>query len=260
MKALVTGASGVVGRAVVAELGQRGVGVSAWDRQAAPVTDRDAGRRLLDSLAPDLLAHLAVPSKPTGLEHEGRVVTCDWTAWLAEECASRGVRMLFTSTAMVFTNHAIGPFTVDSEPDETEGYGGEKREAERLVARANRSAVIARLGWQIGSGRGGNQMVEHLAATHEREGSVGASTRWLPACSLLEDTAAALVGLLLDNSAEGLYLIDSNRGLNYFEIATALNARHGDHWCVQPNEDFVYDQRMIDPRAGMPSLAERLLD
>lgn len=258
MKALVTGARGTVGKALRQALELHGVDVAGWDRQAVPPSDRLAGERLLDTEHPDCVFHLAAPSSPTGLPDEGRAITCDWSEWLAEQCAERGVRMLFTSTAMVFTNDVTGPFTPESEPDATEGYGGEKRDAERRVLQANPSAVVARLGWQIGDGRGGNQMVEHLAASQEREGKVGASQRWLPACSFLQDTAEALVRLTTDGQASGLYLIDSNTQWNYCEIASALNSLHGDAWRIEPNDDFVYDQRMIDPRANMPSLLVRL--
>jgi hypothetical protein len=50
----------------------------------------------------------------------------------------------------------------------------------------------------------------------------------------------------------------ADRRWTFYEIAPALNARHGDAWKVTPNEEFVYDQRMIDPRLDVPALNERL--
>ena len=33
-----------------------------------------------------------------------------------------------------------------------------------------------------------------------------------------------------------------------YEIACALNERHGRRWKIVPTDDFVFDQRLIDPR------------
>jgi dTDP-4-dehydrorhamnose reductase len=92
--------------------------------------------------------------------------------------------------------------------------------------------------------------------TQSKNGAIGASTRWYPACSFVTDTVAGLNRLAL--ASPGLYLIDSNREWTFFEIASALNALHGNRWQITPDEDFIYNQRMIDPRAGIPSLKARL--
>jgi dTDP-4-dehydrorhamnose reductase len=56
----------------------------------------------------------------------------------------------------------------------------------------------------------------------------------------------------------GLYLLNSNTGWSFYDIATALNDLHGKQWVVTPTEDFVYDQRMVDVRGEMPALNHRL--
>jgi len=56
----------------------------------------------------------------------------------------------------------------------------------------------------------------------------------------------------------GLYMIDSNRKWTFYEICTALKALHGNTWAVIPNDDFVYDQRMIEKQIRVPSLKEKL--
>jgi dTDP-4-dehydrorhamnose reductase len=53
-------------------------------------------------------------------------------------------------------------------------------------------------------------------------------------------------------------MIDSNERWSFYEIATALNKQHGNHWRVRATSDFVYDQRMIDPRVNAPPLKARL--
>jgi dTDP-4-dehydrorhamnose reductase len=85
---------------------------------------------------------------------------------------------------------------------------------------------------------------------------IAASRKWFPACSFVHDTAAALTWLASEK--RGLYQINSNTRWNFYEIASALNEKHRGHWDVVVNDDFVFDQRMIDPRVPIPSLQRTL--
>ncbi len=253
---LVTGLRGTVGRALQARLMQEGVRVVGWDRSAVPIDRYDAMARFVAETAPDVLVHLAIASSPTGRDNEAWLVNYEWPSELAWITRQAGIRFIHASTVMVFSGAATGPFTVDSVPDATEGYGYEKRMAEQRVQYQNPHATIARLGWQIGEQPGSNQMIDFFDRETRAHGQVAASTRWRPACSFLEDTADALVRLL--DSAPGCYLLDSNVRWTFFEIARAISACHDDRWKVVPTEEPAQDQRMIDPRIAMASLATRL--
>lgn len=256
MKALVTGCRGTIGRALARELTSHGHDVVAWSREQAAPDDPPAQARFLGAVAPDIVYHLAIPSHGTGRPDEGRLVNVDWSAHLAHLTAERGLPYVFVSTVMVFTDHARGPFTTDSVPDAKTGYGGEKREAELLVRAGNPLARIARLGWQIGEADGSNNMMNHLENQMREHGVIKASRKWRPACSFLDDTAAGLVRLM--DLPPDLYLFDSNSHWSFYEIVEALNHQRGGHWNVQADDSFSYDQRMLDPRPGLPSLSARL--
>lgn len=256
MKAIVTGASGTLGRALTERLLGRGGHVVPWVRSDVPIDRYEAMEAFLRREAPDVVFHLAVASQPTGREGEGWLVTYEWSRELAWACRVAGVAFVFTSTALVFSNDAKGPFTVASAPDAKEGYGHEKREAERIVRSQYPDARIVRLGWQMGRDPGANTMEDFLARRWQDEGVVRASTRWLPACAFLEDTADALLQVL--ELPPGLYHADSNRGWTFHAIATALAASRGDGRPVLATEDFVYDQRLRDDRLVLPPLNERL--
>ena len=255
MKALVTGANGTVGGVLVDELRRRNVHIVKWNRAAVAPNDSQAIANYIHDERPDVLYHLAVASTPTGMSDEGRVVNVEWPTILARVCREETVRLVFTSTVMVFTNDAKGPFTLDSRPDATEGYGGEKREAEERVRAENSDAVIARIGWQIGDAPGSNNMVDYLHKQQQEHGCVRASEKWLPACSFLQDTAMVLCEAA--HYLPGLYQLDSNRSWSFARIAKALNKRHGEKWKIEATRDLVCDQRMIDRRVSMPSLEVR---
>ncbi|GAB4579002.1 MAG: hypothetical protein Fur0022_17390 [Anaerolineales bacterium] len=253
-KAILTGASGGLGTALTHHLQTQNITVIPWNRRAVSIDHDGQMRAFLRETAPDVVFHLATVSQPTGRENEGWVVNVEWTSALARLTAEMGIRFVFTSSVMVFTDDAKGPFTPDTPPDARAGYGFEKFTAEeRTLAYPN--TVVARIGWQIGDAPGTNNMIDFFHS-QSKNGLIGASTRWYPACSFTADTAAAL--FRLSQGAPGLYLLDSNEKWTFYEIATALNALHGNQWQITPNEAFVYDQRMIDPRAGMPSLMVRL--
>ncbi|MEM6784584.1 MAG: sugar nucleotide-binding protein [Bacteroidota bacterium] len=277
MNALLTGANGTVGQALAAHLRDQDATVTPWNRHATPPLDLDAQAWLFDAVQPDAVFHLAIAAQPTGRENEGHLVNVAWPEAIARLCAERGIALVFTSTAMVFEDGPSGPFHPDTAPTAQGGYGGQKREAENVVHAANPDARIVRLGWQIAptlgkdaasksqhNVAGGNHMGAHLAARAARGEVVGASTRWYPACSFLPDTAAALVAAL--DVPPGTYMADANgtqtadqeTGVSFYDLVCALRDHYGTDWHVEPNEDFVFDQRMIDPRLPVQSLATRL--
>ncbi|HMP75528.1 MAG TPA: sugar nucleotide-binding protein [Kiritimatiellia bacterium] len=256
MHVLVTGGNGTLGSALRAEAARRGDAFTAWERATCQPDDMAGLAPYLARIAPDALVHAAVPSTGTGRPDEGRLVNIEWTARLARAAAERGLPFLYISTVMVFTDNAKGPFTPESEPDAKDGYGFEKLQGERAARDANPEARIARIGWQIGEQPGGNHMLSFFVDKMRTEGVIRASTKWLPATSFLPDTAAALLDLLAMPAS--LYHVNANTHWTFFEIATALNALHGGSWRVEPNEDFVYDQRLFDPRVPIPPLSARL--
>jgi len=255
-KALITGSNGTVGKALRHYLESQNVEVVGWNRQVTPIDDYHVMEGFVRETAPDVLFHLATASQSTGRENESWLVNYEWTGELAWICRQLDVRFVFTSSVMVFTDDAPGPFTPESQADATEGYGYEKYQAEQRSFYQNPDAVVARLGWQIGKADGSNNMLNHLGKQAEENGEIRASTKWYPACSFLEDTVAALYQLAQGNS--GLYLIDSNEKWTFYEIVSAINAKEETDWSIVPTEDFVYDQRMLDERVQVASLNKRL--
>ncbi len=255
MKALVTGSTGTVGRVLCHRLATAGWGLVRWDRGEVPIDDYDRMEAFVAREQPDVLFHLAAasqPSRPEVAAEESWRVNHEWTSELAWITRQLDVDFVFTSTVMVFTDERPGPYTIASRPNAEHGYGMEKRRAEERVFEQNPRARVARLGWQIGSDRSGNQMVAWLA----ERGTVRASARWIPACSFLEDTADALVSIAADRP--GLYHVDANEGWSFFDLACALRQHHGADWTIEPTWAWAYDQRLLDGRRSMPTLAERL--
>ncbi|NOH11696.1 MAG: sugar nucleotide-binding protein [Chloroflexi bacterium] len=256
MKAIITGASSSLGQVLSKRLVAHNWQVVPWERGAYPAGDWEIGTAFLESEEPQAIFHLAFAAESTGLEDESWLVNVEWTRWLASQAAELEALFIFTSSVMVWTDAATGPFIPENDTDAVEGYGYEKRQAELAALEANPDTVITRLGWQIGHTAGGRHMLDHIEKQIAEHGKLSASQAWYPACSFLEDTAAAL--LRLAAMPGDVYLLDANERWNYFEIAQALKELHNKDWLIESDGDFIYDQRMLDPRSQMPALSRRL--
>lgn len=259
MKAIVTGSRGTLGTILCAALEQRGWSVTRWDRAAVAIDDYAAMAEFVARERADTLFHLAAAAQPVGPPvgpEQAWRVNYEWTSELAWLCRQRALRFVFTSTVMVFTDAQPGPYTIASSPNAAHDYGMHKRRAEQRVFEQNPEARVARLGWQIGHDLRGNQMAAWLGDRVREQGRIEASLRWIPACSFVDDTIAALIDLA--HADPGLYQIDGNEGWSFYDLASALNARHRAGWTIVPSFAWAYDQRMLDARIELPTLAERL--
>lgn len=256
MRAIVTGASGTVGKALIEALEAAGHEAIAWDRARVSIEDYGEMKYFVESAHADIIYHLALASKPTGIQNESWLVNYHWPSELAWISRELGLRFVYTSTVMVWNSSLNGPYYPTTPPNETEGYGAEKHRTEERVFAQNPLATVARLGWQIGREAGSNNMVDYLTKTFKADGRIRASRLWQPACSFVEDTADALVRLGKMDS--GLYLLDSNTDSSFFHIVCALQDLLATNWKIEMNEDFVYDQRMVDGRLRLPPLRDRL--
>ena len=243
MKALVTGMRGTVAPVFAQALRAEGVSVVPWDRDLHPIDNPEAVRFFIRAERPDLFCHLALGSP-------------DWAEWAARTCAEMNVPFLYVGSVSVYGSAQTGPFAPADLPVPDDDYGRYKFECERRVLAAHPRAHVVRIGWQIGDRPGGNQMVDHLDRTFREQGRIDASVRWFPGCSFLPDTAAALVRIA-KRRPPGLYHLDGNPGLNFFEIASGLNDLLGRPWAVAPVAGLVQNRRMLDPRAPVASIQAR---
>lgn len=258
MRALITGAGGTIGKVLCEQLERDNIEVITWKREHIPVDNYQRMEDFIRKVQPDILFHLAYASTLSGIENETWKINYEWTSELAWITKVLGVKFIFTSTNLVFSNRIEAPYTIQSIPDADSGYGFEKRKAEARIISQNPNAIIVRLGWQIGKQAGSNNMIDYLDRKMKEGGAVHASTRWKPACSMLEDTCEKLTGIATVFSP-GIYMIDSNERWSFYEIAKALNILHNAPWNIIPDENYAADTRMKDERVNMISLKERLL-
>lgn len=238
MQLLITGLNGTLAPHLARAAAAAGHTVLGWDRQQVSPDDLPACRAWLDLLKPDAIAHLGFGAEA-------------WAGLMARWAAERGAPFLFTSTAMVFDHVPDGPHRVDDPRTARDDYGQYKIRCEDAVREAHPQACIARIGWQIDAGTGGaaqgNNMLAALDAEQQRDGRIRASTAWVPACSFMPDTAAALLQLI-ETRASGTAHLDSNadEALSFFTLVQQLKRRFGrEHWQIEAHAEYVHDQRLL---------------
>lgn len=246
MTVLITGLGGTLAPVLGEAFAARGETVAGWDRGRVDPNDRAACEALLDELDPAVVCHFAMGAEA-------------WAAALAAWCRAHSRPFLFTSTAMVFDRLPDGPHRVGDPRSAKDDYGRYKIRCEDAIRGASNAAIVARIGWQIGAARGGNNMLEALYRMAEVSGAVRASRAWIPACSFMRDTADALL-TLLDRGEPGVFHLDANAhsALDFPTIARRLARLHHADWAIEITDDYLHDQRLPDSRVSLPPLTERL--
>ena len=169
---LVSGAAGMVGRALLGELADREVVATDLRAEGIPegvrfermdVTSGDPAR-VIAALRPEVVVHLAsIVTPPPGMGREAAfAVDVTGTRNVLDACLRNGVRRLVvTSSGAAYGYHADNPVPL-RESDPCRGnpefaYADHKRQVEEMLAEARLSApqleqVVLRVGTVLGAG------------------------------------------------------------------------------------------------------------
>src|SRR5260370_21543214 len=146
MRVVVTGASGLVGRALTAKY--RAIALTHADLD---IPDRDAVRRKISDLRPDLIINCAVVGVDACEDDRklAKAVNVDGPRNLAEVAPA----IVHFSSNYVFEGVEEKLYGVDDEAKPINEYGRTNLAGERAVAAACRNAFIIRSSWIFGPGK-----------------------------------------------------------------------------------------------------------
>lgn len=257
MKALITGSNGTIGNKLKRFLEFCGAEVYTWDRKKTSIFDYHSMDEYIQNLNPDIVYHLAIASTLNKVENETWKVNYEWPSELAWICRIHQIKFVFTSTFEVFSDYNNGPFDTTSKPDAFEGFGFEKRMAEERVLYQNPQAIIIRLPLQISRDPKDKGLLFDLEKELIEKGEILASIDYFPAVAFIEDTIEEIYRISVSYE-KGLFMIDSNDGMNYFDILNSLNKIYQKNWSISKSTDFNYNQTMLDDRCQIPKLSEKL--
>ena len=172
MKIIVTGAAGMVGRAVVAHCTTQGESVAAFDHQTLDITDESNLNIAFEREGPDVLINCAAWTDVDGCELDplrARRVNAYGPELLANACRKVGARLITISTDYVFDGEMDGFYTQRDQPNPQSVYAAAKLDGERRAQTAWANTIVVRSGYVFGSG-GTNFLSTVIARARRGEG------------------------------------------------------------------------------------------
>jgi dTDP-4-dehydrorhamnose reductase len=246
VRLLVTGAGGMLGRAVAWRAGVLGHDVRSVTRAELDVTDAAAALRVLREVCPAAVVHCAAYTDVDGAESErarAQAVNADGAGHVAAAAAEVGARIVHVSTDYVFDGAKREPW-VESDPVGPLGaYGETKLAGERLVAAANPAHAIVRTAWLFGAG--GRNFVDTMLALGAQRDEVSVVTDQVGCPTWTGHLAEALVELAERPDETGILHAAGDGQCSWNELALEIFERAGIDCRVLPatSEQFARPAR-----------------
>jgi dTDP-4-dehydrorhamnose reductase len=178
---LVTGAHGLLGSALLAELAQRDVPAVGWSRTDVDLARPDLLPAACARVAPRAIIHCAAWTQvDLAEEHaaECHTINVAASARLAGWAAQAGAAFVYISSGGVFDGTKASAYDERDTPAPRTVYHRSKYEGEITVRAAHPSALVLRVGWLYG---GAPDLPRNFVAARVREARGQAVVRSTPA-------------------------------------------------------------------------------
>jgi dTDP-4-dehydrorhamnose reductase len=155
LKVVVTGAGGMLGRAVVAFGTARGDRVAAFDHKSLDITDAAHVDLCIHREGPDVLINCAAWTDVDGCELDparAQEQNAYGPELLAAACRKVGAQLITISTDYVFDGEKDGFYTQRDQPNPRSAYGVSKLDGERRAQIACANTIVVRSGYIFGPG------------------------------------------------------------------------------------------------------------
>ncbi len=225
MRLLVTGAGGMLGRAV-AEAGRtHGHDVCAATRAQLDITSEAALRAAMLRWRPDVVLNCAAYTDVDGAESDraaAMAVNATGAGNVAAAAAEAAAAIVHVSTDYVFDGSKREPWLESDRTAPLGVYGETKLAGEHAVAQANPAHAIVRTAWLFGAG--GRNFVDTMLALGAQREEVSVVTDQVGCPTWTGHLAGALVQLA-EHPAYGIHHIAGSGSCSWNELAREVFAR-----------------------------------
>lgn len=246
---LVTGARGMLARAVGHELAHRGHRFVAIDSGACDITDAAAVDRAFAQHRPTLLINCAAFTNVDGCEREpDRADRVNGHALvnLATAAKRHGTKLVHVGTDFVFDGTRHSPYCPTDAANPLNAYGRSKLLGERALATIGPPGwLIVRTAWLYGPGGGCFPQAILTAARAGQPLRVVADQVGSP--TFTHDLAAAMLDLIARDAA-GIYHATNAGQTSWFDFATAVLAAFD--VAAHPQPIRTHDWQAMHPHAA----------
>jgi len=224
LKALVAGAGGQLGRALVQRLGQR----VAWapERHQLDIMDLEAVRAAVARVHPDVVVNAAAYNKVDAAESapaDALSVNAAGTLHLARAAAEAGALLVHVSTDYVFDGAQSRPYVEEDPPRPINAYGVSKRAGEMMVEAVGAPALVVRTSGVFGPGGSrakGGSFVDRILERARTGLPLRVVNDQTFSPTYAPDLAEALISLI-DRGARGIVHVASEGACTWYDLAVA---------------------------------------
>ena len=246
MRLLVTGAGGMLGRAVVEAATRLGHDVVACARADLDVTDATATRLALVAARPRAVVNCAAYTDVDGAERDpqrAEAVNAQGARNVAAAATHVGAFVVHVSTDYVFDGSKREPWLESDAVAPLGVYGDTKLAGEQAVASVNPAHAIVRTAWLFGAG--GKNFVDTMLALGTERDEVCVVTDQVGCPTWTGHLAGALAELAERPDETGIHHIASSGSCSWNELALEIFERAGIDCRVLPatSEQFVRPAR-----------------
>ena len=227
MKAVVTGAGGMLARALCPALQRAGWQVRGLPETEVDVTDLAALRRAVGAARPDWVFHLAAYTRVDECEREpdrAHLVNGLGARNAALAAADAAASLLYVSTDYVFDGERLAPYREYDDPAPSSVYGASKLAGERAVREVHPRHQIARTSWLYGAG--GPNFVDAILARARAGERLRVVDDQRGAPTWTEDLADGLARLAASGQY-GTYHVTNGGACTWHDFAVFLLAEAG---------------------------------
>jgi dTDP-4-dehydrorhamnose reductase len=228
VKVLITGAGGMVARALAAHCTSLGDAVFAHTRETLDITEPDNVREVFARERPDTIINCAAWTDVDGCElnpERAVLINAEAVETLATHSRLVGASFVTISTDYVFDGAREGFYTQRDDPDPQSAYGIAKLQGERRAQRASARTVVVRSGWIFGTG-GRNFLA--TAVERARQGvHLKAISDAYGTPTYAPHLAARLRELAERDLPGTFHVVNSGAGASFYEFAQAAVSAAG---------------------------------
>lgn len=240
MKVVVTGASGLLGRAIFRTFKENGANLNVTgtclsrphpELTVLDLTDPKAVTEFIDGSSPDLVIHSAAVRTPDTCENDRETTTrinVDATRNLVEACHPSNIPLIYISTDYVFPG-TNPPYSPDDTPEPLNFYGMSKRMGEEVVVQSQSPAAVLRVPVLYGEVENlGESAVTEIAKCLLDDSKTCVLDDWATRYPThVEDVALVLLNFcrILENSGKlptGIFHWSANQALTKFQMAQIM--------------------------------------
>lgn len=222
MKIAVTGANGMVARAVIAHCRGLGDDVVAYTREELDISDAGEVLERITTDAPDALINCAAFTNVDAAESSEaacRAANTYGVENLAKACRAANAGFVTISTDYVFDGRDLGFYTQKDTPNPHGIYAVSKYEGELLARRAYARSIIVRSGWIYG--RGGTNFLSVIPSLLKEGRSIKAISDAFGTPTYAADLAVRLRELAELDLPCIFHVVNSGEGTSYHGFAEA---------------------------------------